>query len=503
MPLPADRTPVIIGVGEVVDRPADPALALEPLALMEAAIRAADADAGARTGPGFLARIDSLDIINLVSWRYDKVASRLAERLGITPARSAYGVVGGETPTTKIHEAALRIMNGNSIVAVVTGGEATNAVAKARAAGINLPWTPPAAKPENPIVPSDHVTALAVKMGVMQPVHIYPLYENAATAAWGLTPAEALAESGTTWARFAAVAAQNPNSWSKTAYGAAEITTPTPDNRMIAYPYTKRMVANPAVNQAAAVLLTSLAVARAAGVPDDRIVYVHGGAAAAENYDYMARDQYRHSVAQDAVLAAVMRLAPAGFDRHELYSCFPIVPKMARRTLGLAADAALTVTGGLSFFGAPLNTYMTHATCAMVRSLRDRPAEAALLYGQGGYVTKHHGLVVGSVPPEPSSLMTPVDVQAEAEAMREPVPAMDPDYEGAATLETFTVVYDRDGAPAYGGVAGRTADGARVFGRVPADDADTLALLLAADVSPVGTAGRVSVGSDGLQRWEV
>ena len=146
MSLPPDRTPVIIGVGEIVDRPTDPALALEPLALMAAAVRAADADAGG----GFLERIDSLDIIQLVSWRYDRVAARLTERLGINPARAVYGLVGGETPTTAIHDAALRIMNGNSLVAVVTGGEAANAGAKVRAAGLDLPWTPAAARPENP-----------------------------------------------------------------------------------------------------------------------------------------------------------------------------------------------------------------------------------------------------------------------------------------------------------------------------------------------------------------
>jgi len=219
--------------------------------------------------------------------------------------------------------------------------------------------------------------------------------------------------------------------------------------------------------------------------------------------DYLLRDQYTHSVAQDAVLAAVMQLAPAGFGRHELYSCFPIVPKMARRTLGLGLDAALTVTGGLSFFGAPLNTYMTHATCAMVRSLREAPAERALLYGQGGYVTKHHGLVVGSAAPEAASLMQPVSVQAAAEAARAPVPALDLDYAGAATLETFTVVHDRDGAPAYGSVVGRTPAGARVFGRVTAEDGATMAALLTLSASPVGSAGQVTLQEDGLQRWAV
>ena len=36
-----------------------------------------------------------------------------------------------------------------------------------------------------------------------------------------------------------------------------EITTPSPANRLIAWPYTKLMVANPTVNMGAAVLLTS------------------------------------------------------------------------------------------------------------------------------------------------------------------------------------------------------------------------------------------------------
>ncbi len=497
MPLPPDRTPVIIGVGEINDRPADPALALEPLALLAEALRAADIDAGG----GFLNQLDSLDIIHMISWRYDRVAQRLTERLGVNPARAVYGQVGGETATTRIHEAALRIMNGNSLVAAVCGGEAANAVAKAKAAGIDLPWTPPAATPENPIVPSDHVTAMAMRHGIFQPVHIYPLYENATTAAWGLTPAEALAESGQAYAMISEIAAANPHAWGRKAFSAAEITTPSADNRLIAWPYTKRMVANNTVNQAGAVLMTTLALARAAGIAEDRIIHIHGGAAAAEPMDYLTRDQYHHSVAQDAVLAQAMRIAPQGFDRVELYSCFPTVPKMARRTLGLAADRPFSVTGGLSFAGAGLNCYMLQSTCAMVRSLRDQPAARALLYGQGGYVTKHHALVIGSEAADPASLMLPKDVQDAAEAVRAPVPALDLAYAGPATLETFSIVYDRDGAPSHGSIIGRTPDGARVFGKAAVADTDICAVLLSQDASPVGSTGSISMDDDGLQRW--
>lgn len=497
MSLPKDRTPVIIGVADVIDRPADPAAALEPLALMDAAVRAADADAGG----GFLARIDSIDVINLVSWRYDRVAARLAERLGIVPARAKYGVVGGETPTTCIHEAALRIMNGNSRVAVVTGAEAQHAVAKARAAGIALPWTPPARVPENPIIPSDHVTELGVAHGVFQPIHIYPVYEHATTAGWGLSPAQALAESGAAFARISAAAAANPHAWGRRAFTAEQIITPADDNRMICWPYTKRMVANNNVNAGAAVLMTTLADALAAGIAQGHIIHIHGGASAAEPMDVLKRDHYAGSVAMDAVLGQAMRIAARGFDRVELYSCFPTVPKMARRSLGLGADAPLSVMGGLPFAGAGLNCYMLHSTCAMVRSLRKAPADQALLYGQGGHVTKHHALVVGNRPAEAAWLMRPRDVQDAAEDARGDVARHDPGFAGQARIESFSIVFGRDGQPSHGSVIARTGHGTRAFARLDIADAAAMTTLLSLDATPVGRAGTVSRGEDGLQRW--
>src|SRR6202021_2063151 len=105
------------------------------------------------------------------------------------------------------------------------------------------------------------------------------------------------------------VASQNPNAWLKRRFAADEITTPTPDNRLIACPYTKLMVANPTVNMGAAILITSLAKARAAGIAEDRLVHVRGGASAEEPRDYLIRDRFFESPAQNAVLKAVMDLA--------------------------------------------------------------------------------------------------------------------------------------------------------------------------------------------------
>ncbi|MFX9209183.1 hypothetical protein ABTN67_22735, partial [Acinetobacter baumannii] len=79
------------------------------------------------------------------------------------------------------------------------------------------------------------------------------------------------------------------------------------------------------------------AKARAAGVPEHKLIYPLGGASAEEPRDYLTRDQFVESHAQTAVLKAVMDLVGGDgkkFDAIELYSCFPCVPKMARRTLG-------------------------------------------------------------------------------------------------------------------------------------------------------------------------
>src|SRR5689334_16056188 len=99
--LPDDRIPVIVGVGEIVDRPADIAAGLEPLDLLEQALRRAEADSGA----ALLNELGSLDVVNFLSWRYRDPEQLLAHRLGIKPAHCSYGPVGGESPIRFIHEA--------------------------------------------------------------------------------------------------------------------------------------------------------------------------------------------------------------------------------------------------------------------------------------------------------------------------------------------------------------------------------------------------------------
>ena len=186
------------------------------------------------------------------------------------------------------------------------------------------------------------------------------------------------------WARFAAVAADNPNAWSRTAYSPEEIRTVSPDNRMVCFPYPKRMCANIDVDQGAALLLCSYEAARAAGVPDDRMVFLHAAAEAHDHYFVTERGSLADSPGDRGRRSATRSTRPAvGVDdvaRFDLYSCFPSAVQIAMRALGLADDdpRPLTVTGGLGFAGGPVNNYPTHAIARMVEVLRADPGELRL-----------------------------------------------------------------------------------------------------------------------------
>lgn len=484
------RIPVIIGVGQINDRPADDADALDSRQLMEAAIRAADKDAGG----GFIERIDWLGITRQISFpSLDKsMVEGLCAALDITPAHAEQSKgPNGDTPIRYLNDAANAIGEGRAQVAIIVGGEALRTAAKHPDGGgigrnMRMPDTIP----------------VHVKYGLRTPTDIYPLYENAGRKRWGQTLAEGQAESGVIWSLFADVAAVNPAAWLRKPVSATEIITSGPANRPIAFPYTKLTVANSSVNQGAALLVTSLAVARAAGISEDRIIYIGKGAAAHESEAVLDRARWDESPSMAVTLEqAIARngLDPRKLDHLELYSCFPCVPKMARRVLGLPADCPATVFGGLTFGGGPIGNYMAHAAASMVEKLRVEPGDG-LLFANGGFATHNHAIMLTTKPQPAGTFPQDYDCQADADARRGPIPELVDGYEGVAEIETYTVIYDREAQPKFGVVLAKMPDGRRAIARVPAEDDAMIAFLTSGEAEPVGTKGLV-VRRDEFSLW--
>jgi acetyl-CoA C-acetyltransferase len=334
------------------------------------------------------------------------------------------------------------------------------------------------------------------------PVDVYPLYENAGRTARGETLAEGQAESGALWAGMSRVAAHCEHAWLREPVTAQEVVTPSERNRPLAFPYTKLQVANAAVNQGAGFLVASLAEARRRGIAEARLVHVGHGAAAREDEDFLKRADYAASpslaVAIERCLA-MNGVSTAELDYVELYSCFPCVPKLARRVLGWPLERPITVFGGLTFGGGPIGNYMSHAIACMVERLR-KDGGKGLLFANGGYATHNHAILL-SAEPTGAAFPQDFDCQAEADSRRGPIPPLDEDYFGPARIETYTVHYRRDGRPRLGTILALTPRGARTLALVPPTDEPTLALLSSGKAEPVGQQGAISLAADNTRIW--
>ena len=461
---------MLVGVGQVVRRDPDPAVASEPLDLMVEAARHAADDAG---GDDLLARLDSIRVVGVLSWRYVNPGLAIAERLGVSPRQSVLTSTGGNSPQLLVNETARAIQRGDVGAALLTGAEAmaTRQRARRRPEKLWLDWpvqdvgtaAPDVVGEERPGT-SDPEMARSLAL----PTQIYPVFENALRAASGRSIGEHERVIAGLWSRFSAVAADNPYAWSPTALTTDEIATVTAVNRLIGFPYTKLMNANLTVDQSAALLMCSAEVAGDAGIPRERWVFPWAGADANDHWWVSERADLHSSPAIRAAGRAALAHAGAGIDdiaHIDLYSCFPSAVQIGAAELGLPLDEPrrpLTVTGGLTFAGGPGNNYATHSIATMVERLRADPGSLGLVTALGWYLTKHSvGVYATEPPPRPFARANP---QAEIDAL----PRRDwvVEHDGRVTVESYTVMHDRDGSPALGIVACLLPDGRRAWGNV-------------------------------------
>jgi acetyl-CoA C-acetyltransferase len=473
------RTPVIVGVGQAEQRLADLTDALEPIDLLARAARTADDDAGA----SMLTRVDTIAVVSITSWPYPDPGALLARRLGLDGVpETMTTTIGGNSPQLLVNRVAAAIQRGDTDVVLLGGTECLYTRRAARKEPKTwLSWTE-VDDPPCPVVvgdPRPGSSPYELEHGAVAPVQIYPLFETALRASAGHTVEEHQVVVSELWSRFSAVAASNPHAWSREAVSAEAIRTVGPENRMVAFPYPKRMCANIDVDQAAALILCSYATAQAAGVPDDRLVFPRSGADAHDHYFVSERERLDTSPAIAIAGRAALDAAGLGVDdvaRFDLYSCFPSAVQIAMRALGLHGAAGgdgrpLTVTGGLAFAGGPANDYPSHAIAAMVDACRRDPGSIGFVSALGWYVTKHSiGCYSTTPPPHGFVLVDAAETQRAVDATpsRQPAGA----YEGPATLEASSVFYERDGAPGRAVVTALTPDGRRVLANTA--DADLM-----------------------------
>jgi acetyl-CoA C-acetyltransferase len=478
-----DRMPILVGCGDITDLDTPVSQARSPYDLIAQASRLALEDTGAS---GIGAAIDTVAMIRSfadTSWRFaTKLGTStnpprsVAGRLGLNPGRFIYSYAGGNMPQYLVNRFAESIARGEMRAALLCGGEALRTQYGAERAGITDVWNEnPGGEPELIGDPRRGWSDEEERHNMRAAITMYPLFENAIRGARGRGIDEHMKAIGTLMAGFAKVAAANPLATRREGFSAERLITVDDENRWIGFPYPRFMNSNAYIDQAAAVVITSVGQARALGIPENRWVFLHGCADGHDHWYASERINLHSSPAiregsRQALDMAGRRIED--FTFLDLYSCFSSAVQIGCQELGVAEDdpRGLTVTGGLPFFGGPGNNYVTHSIVEMLRRVRSRPGSFGLVTANGNYVTKHSFGVYSTAPvagswarESPSQLQSRLDALPKAPFTNTP--------SGAAKVETYTVMHGRKG-PEFGVVVGRlVATGERFMSNTPADPA--------------------------------
>lgn len=437
------RTPVLVGAGAVTQREEDPRAAKETVELMVTALERAADDAGTRE---LLARADSIRTARGF-WGYPDPCRLIAERFGAAGARTSVSEIG-ILQTSLFGRAAEEISSGAADVVLVTGGEASYRALRARITDTEVPETEQlGVAPDEVIRPAAEIIhPLELERGLSMPVNQYAVIETALRYAEGVSIEAHRDEVAALYARLAAVAAGNPLAWNRSGVDARTIRDAVDGNRMLAFPYTKLHTSQWHVDQAAGLILCSVAVARELGISRDRWVFPLAVADSNHMVSLAARRAIDHCPGFAHAGARALEVAGRStrdVAHAELYSCFPSAVRIQMRELAMEPDREVSVTGGMAFGGGPLNNFVLQATAEMARVLRADPGSLGLVTAVSGYLTKQ-GVSLWSTEPAEREFEH-VDVSEEV-ARDTPTVEVVADVQGRATVASYTVVFERDGS---------------------------------------------------------
>ena len=462
----SQSTPVLVGISHLEQRFQDFASAKEPVELMIDAVKAAAEDAGSSE----LLNATSVRVIKGI-WGYQNPAKAVAQAIGCPNAQTALSPFGGNFVQSVLNVSALDIQSGAHDVIILTGAECGNTQAKAAKASHDLGWAELPGTPDLQIGEEKdmrHDAERAIRLG--RPIQIYPIMETALRSELGMGIDEHMRHISELWAGFSAVAANNPNAWIRDAKTAEEIRTISTINRPVSFPYPKFLNSNSAVDQAAALILCSEEKAKALGIAREKWIYPWAGSDAQDHFHFSTRDNLHSSPAIRLAGKKCLEMSDMNVDDIDLvdvYSCFPVAVQIASRELGLDTSKPLTVTGGLTWAGGPLNNYVMHSIVRMAQLLREKPGQKGMITANGGYITKHAFGTYSTDQPEQPFQHANLQDQVDALPKREVVM----NNTGQGVVEGYSVMYGPKGLDkAF--VATRLPDGRRAWGT--SNDADVL-----------------------------
>jgi acetyl-CoA C-acetyltransferase len=120
-----------------------------------------------------------------------------------------------------------------------------------------------------------------------------------------------------------------------------------------------------------------------------------------------------------------------------------VAVRVQARELGIDEARPLTVTGGMTFAGGPLNNFVLQALVKMVEVLRADPGAVGLVSSVSGILTKQGVSLWSTRPPERSFRF--FDVTEETARDQQPLPLVE-GFEGSARIAGYTVLFEGERA---------------------------------------------------------
>ena len=500
-----DTTPIIVGVGQKTWR--EPDTSRTPIDAITEVSALALEDCGK---DNLSQAIDAVAMVRFIADTdpgtralFPRHPGRhVAQRLGISGADFFQGAIGGNTPQYLVNHFADKLAIGELSAVLLSGAELLATLFSALGSGGDVSGWPGETEAEPTTIghERDGLNATEKHYSLYEPVNTYPLFENSLRHHLGISQEAHLTNIAELCSTMSRVASNNPYAWKQKALTAQQVRTPGERNRYIGYPYTKAMNPVLAVDMAASVVMTTAGKARELGIDPSQWIYLRGGVDLNETWHITERQTLHESPAVRLAWRRLSEITGIDIDSvtdFDIYSCFPSAVQVVCNEIGLSAQdlRGVTVTGGMPYMGGPGNNYSLHAIAQMVSRLRGRSQGHGLVTANGLYLTKHSLGLYSTEPGE--SEWTTIDSTAMQQRIDEqPTVSQADNPAGPATVETFTVRFNRHG-PKTGIVVARNGRGERILAHTRSD-AESLNQLL--DEDPIGRSGNVMV-EDGLNTF--
>ncbi|MBD3196005.1 MAG: hypothetical protein GF317_13185 [Candidatus Lokiarchaeota archaeon] len=403
--------------------------------------------------------IDTVYMININSWSYRDAPGELSKRLRINPSDKVYLSDGGNTPQMLVNRAAKAIYRGEKEAVLICGGEAAYSVYQSKKGSWKLDWNIEE-EPEYMEGEIWHgINEFENKYKMIIPPYAYAVFESAVRKSKGVKPEEHREYLGKLFKRFAKVASKNPYAWTRKNYSIGEIISPNAQNRMVSYPYTKRMCANMFVDQSASIIITHERLAEELKIDKKHWVYLMGSADYHNVFEITRRPSlHRSPAAREGAVQALTQagLKLADIDKFDLYSCFPSIVEIISEEIGLKEieHRELTITGGLPYFGGPWSNYSLHGIATAIDLIQKNRSTKIMVVANGGYNNKQSFGIYGNNPPsEPWDEFD--EKKAQSEILQNQLDKPIKRANGLMEILGYTIIFNRDGTPDKGIVIGK------------------------------------------------